>query len=82
MAYDIAIRNYVAHTYPGRAVLLRSSECAPGIYDDADRGWSGMLAGGLEIHEIPGDHMSMVYEPNVRKVAERLTQCLKEARLD
>ena len=82
MAYDIAIRNYVAHTYPGRAVLLRSSECAPGIYDDTDRGWSGMLAGGLEIHEIPGDHMSMVYEPNVRKVAERLTQCLKEARLD
>ena len=82
MAYDIAIRNHVANKYPGRAVLLRSSECAPGIYNDAARGWTGVLADGLEIYEIPGDHMSMLYEPHVRKVAERLSECLREAQLD
>ena len=82
MAYDIAIRNHVAHKYPGRGVLLRSSECAPGIYNDAARGWTGVLADGLEIHEITGDHMSMLYEPHVRKVAERLTECLRKAQLD
>ena len=82
MAYDIAIRNHVANKYPGRAVLLRSNECAPGIYNDPARGWTGVLADGLEIYEIPGDHMSMLYEPHVRKVAERLSECLREAQVD
>jgi thioesterase domain-containing protein len=69
--------------YPGRAVLLRSKEGTMGdCDDDSERGWTGMLAGGLEIHEVPGDHMTMLKEPQVRKVAERLSECLRKAQLE
>jgi hypothetical protein len=31
----------------------------------------------LEIQEVSGDHLSVLAEPNVRRVAERLTHCLR-----
>jgi thioesterase domain-containing protein len=80
--YDYALRNHMPQKYPGRAVLLRSKEGTIGDCDDSERGWTGMLAGGLEIHEVPGDHMTMLNEPQVRKVAERLTECLHKAQLE
>jgi amino acid adenylation domain-containing protein len=82
MVYDAAFGNYVAQTYRGRGVLLRSKEAKAGVYDSADRGWTGMFAGGLEIHEVPGDHLSMLHEPHVRTLAECLNECLREPQLN
>ncbi|NEP35277.1 MAG: hypothetical protein F6K38_28820, partial [Moorea sp. SIO3B2] len=39
-------------------------------------GWDGMAASGIEVHHIPGDHISMMLEPNVRVLAEKLKACL------
>jgi thioesterase domain-containing protein/acyl carrier protein len=79
IAYDIALLNYVPQSYRGSAVLLRSNEGSAGMHDDADRGWTGIFAGGLEIQDIPGDHETMLQEPHVRKVAACLSKCLHEA---
>jgi amino acid adenylation domain-containing protein len=81
MIYDFAFRNYVWQLYRGRGVLLRSREAKAGFYDSADRGWNEMFADGLEIHEVPGDHLTMLAEPYVRTVAERLADCLRKAQL-
>ncbi len=40
-----------------------------------DNGW-GPYADRVEVHEVPGDHDSMVLEPNVRVLAQRLRACL------
>jgi len=37
------------------------------------------VQGGVEVIRIPGDHVHMVQEPNVRIVAEKLRQCLASA---
>ena len=82
MAYDFAFRNHEVQPYRGRGVLLRAREAKAGFYDAADRGWSEIFDGGLEIHEIPGDHLTMLDESYVQEVAERLRECLQAAQLD
>jgi len=82
MVYDNALRNHMPQIYPGRAVLLRSTGGTIGDCDDSERGWTGMFADGLEIHEVPGDHLTMLDEPHVRAVSERLTECLNKAQLE
>jgi thioesterase domain-containing protein len=35
-------------------------------------GWQGFTTGGLEIREIPGGHLTMTAQPNVRVLADYL----------
>jgi hypothetical protein len=34
---------------------------------------------GVEVHEIPGDHINIIKEPHVRTLAEKLNECLESA---
>ena len=43
-----------------------------------DNGWSPYCR-DIEVYEMPGDHDSMVLEPNVRVMAEQLRACIDEA---
>ena len=43
-----------------------------------DNDWSGW-APNLQVFEVPGDHDSMVLEPNVRVLAARMKACIKAA---
>jgi acyl transferase domain-containing protein/thioesterase domain-containing protein len=43
-----------------------------------DNGWSRYVP-EVEIHEVPGDHDSMVLEPNVRTMGARLRKAIKAA---
>ena len=46
------------------------------VYEDND--WSPWMP-GLSVHEVPGDHDSMVLEPNVRVMASKLKTLISEA---
>ncbi|HCQ64034.1 MAG TPA: polyketide synthase [Rhodobacteraceae bacterium] len=68
-----------------RPPLMARWEVAPGRlvgkdkhYMFRDNGWT-RHAPQLTIHEVPGDHDSMVLEPNVRVLAARLKQVLERA---
>jgi amino acid adenylation domain-containing protein len=80
--YDAAFREYMPEVFPGRGVLLRSKVPKATCYNDADRGWSDMFMKGLEVHEVTGDHRTMLQEPYVRDVATRLNECLRTARIE
>ncbi len=41
-----------------------------------DLGWGGLAEGGVEVDEIPGDHYSILREPNVQALADRLRETL------
>ncbi|MGB5810992.1 MAG: hypothetical protein WBG86_10715 [Polyangiales bacterium] len=43
-----------------------------------DNGWSPYCT-EVEVHEMPGDHDSMVLEPNVRVMADQLRACIQRA---
>jgi surfactin family lipopeptide synthetase A len=71
-----AFHRYEPQPYPGKIVLLQSSDWPAGEYFDFKLGWAGQV-GELEFHRIPGDHPSMFTEPNVNLVAEKLCGHLK-----
>ncbi|NEO09751.1 SDR family oxidoreductase [Moorena sp. SIO3I8] len=79
---DIQNANYetqpseLSSVYPGKITLFRAKQQPPGHYHDPLNGWDGMAASGIEVHHIPGDHISMMLEPNVRVLAEKLKACL------
>src|SRR5262249_19625686 len=54
-----AARKYVPQVYPGKATLFRSAVQPRGIYLDPTLGWDGLVAGGLEIYEVPGQHAAI-----------------------
>jgi thioesterase domain-containing protein len=68
----LALRGYTPTSYPGRAVVFR----AVGHEEERDPipGWGGLLTGGLAVETLPGDHWSLLHEPQVRFLAERLTK--------
>ncbi|HYO62019.1 MAG TPA: amino acid adenylation domain-containing protein [Pyrinomonadaceae bacterium] len=74
---------YRPRDYGARVKLFRARERAPGdSADDAAR-WETVTSGGLELYDAPGGHYTMLREPHVRALAERLkasARRLEEAR--
>jgi hypothetical protein len=35
-----------------------------------------LATGGIEVHEIPGNHFNIIKEPHVAELARKLTDCL------
>jgi thioesterase domain-containing protein len=67
-----ALVRYVPGPYGGRVTLFRASQTAVPASAGSAGGWGRQVAGGVEEHELPGDHHSILQEPEVRTLAERL----------
>ena len=72
-----ALRAYVPRVYPGRLTLFRARRQGFGTQRDPTLGWAPLVAGGIDIREIPGDHGSCCREPDVEGLVEQLRQCLR-----
>jgi thioesterase domain-containing protein len=73
-----AMRNYVPQIYRGRIVLFNAIDNPANSSQDPSKGWNVLAAGGVDIHELPGDHFSIVREHHVRSLAERLADCISK----
>ncbi len=77
-----ALDEYIFQVYPGRITLLRTDDenrCeAVGEQYDPQFGW-GDIVGELDMHYIPGSHLSVMEEPYVQILAEKLKGCLEKA---
>ncbi len=70
---------YRPQVYPGEMTLFRATIQPMGIREDETLGWQRYVAGEIEIHEVEGHHGSIVAEPYVRKLAEKLADCIASA---
>ena len=70
-----ATRRYVPKPYSGPIALMRAS-AGPANYPDPRLGWRELVGDGLEVHTVPGDHITMLAEPHIQVLAERLAACL------
>ncbi|HET9210755.1 MAG TPA: condensation domain-containing protein, partial [Thermoanaerobaculia bacterium] len=86
-----AAERYKVSPYPGRITLLRASlvdteairELPPErrrIHEDPTYGWDAVAEGGVEVHTVPGSHLTMIEAPHVETLAEVMTTCI--ARVD
>jgi amino acid adenylation domain-containing protein len=73
---------YVAQPYPGRVILFRASdtgeesESAFEPNDDPFNGWSELALGGIQVHDVPGDHNAVLGREQARYLGEKLRACL------
>jgi len=74
-----ALRDYVPRAYGGRITMFKAAQPESRCPRDPVPGWMSLTAGGLEIHEVPGTHLTMVFEPHARTLAEQLASRLDEA---
>jgi aspartate racemase len=81
-ACAVAEQRYQPQVFPGRVVLFRASEKALRGLDDAHGGWRKYAAGGMEVHEIDGDHGNILNEPQVRQLAVEIRARLEKAQLE
>jgi thioesterase domain-containing protein len=85
-----ALRDYVPGPYGGTLTVFRSTDDAgaaeyaqllqPGRErPEAMQAWQAFAAGGVDLVEVPGDHITMLTEPHVAVLGQRLTACLTRA---
>ncbi|MFO8039260.1 MAG: amino acid adenylation domain-containing protein [Sodalinema sp.] len=67
--------------YSGKITLFRAMErqAEVGTEIDPQYGWGELAVGGLEIYDIPGDHLLMLQEPNVQVLAEKIKELMQQS---
>ncbi|MEA3226782.1 MAG: thioesterase domain-containing protein, partial [Planctomycetota bacterium] len=71
-ALELARDAYKPKTYSGRVIFLQIRQNL-----DVPKIWESLITGGMEVHEVPGDHKTLLRGSSVQALAERLTECLK-----
>ena len=69
---------YQPQPYPGTVTLYRAEQQPLGINPDPTLGWGTVGIENLVIHEVPGHHGSILFEPRVEKMAEIVSNYLDD----
>ena len=78
-ANTLAARRYITQPYAGKVTLLLAAEHSVSTKAALRRIWSTIALGGLEAHEVPGDHVTLIEPPHSKILAQRLRECLDAA---
>jgi amino acid adenylation domain-containing protein len=68
----LAANKFVPKPYGGGALVVRAGERYLDAYDDYLLGWQTVVRGPIECFEIEGDHMSILEQPAVQLLANKL----------
>jgi thioesterase domain-containing protein len=74
-----AALNYVPQVYPNPITLLRTSVESSIAHQDPTLGWSKLAGENVEVHWVPGNHLTMLRKPHVHVLAEQLRACIEKA---
>lgn len=75
-----SLNRYVPTRWSGRVVHIWAEERPRGRYCDPQFVWGGLSPHGFEFYEVPGDHLTMLDEPAVARVAMALEGELQRAK--
>ncbi|MFN6563916.1 MAG: amino acid adenylation domain-containing protein [Nostoc sp. ChiSLP01] len=71
--------------YSGQIKFFKASEIdavsniKSEIFQEIELGWNKFSAQPLDVHYVPGNHLSILNEPHVRFLAEQLKICIEQA---
>ncbi len=74
----LAAANYTPRVYHGRVSLFTATGDLNAV-NDLQEGWSTLASLGVEVYEIPGDHINIIKEPHVRTLAKKLSECMERS---
>lgn len=73
-----AFRRYTPSVYSGRIIYFWAKDTKSKYYSYGRQwGWRRLAGGGLDFYSVPGDRATMMREPNVRVVGEKLRALLR-----
>jgi thioesterase domain-containing protein/acyl carrier protein len=67
-----ALWTYQPHPIRSRITLLRAADSPVAQGGDPTLGWESLAGGGIDLFLVPGDHYTMIREPNVPILAQQL----------
>jgi thioesterase domain-containing protein/acyl carrier protein len=70
---------YEPPAYPHALTVFRATRFAGKRGKDPTMGWRMLAAGGVEVHEIPGEHLTLLRRPHVQVLGAKLSACLDAA---
>jgi len=70
-----AFFNYHARPYSGRITVFRSTE---GGDTQPDLGWGQLASGGVDTFDVPGDHHTVMHNPNVEVLGQFLREHIRQ----
>jgi acyl transferase domain-containing protein/thioesterase domain-containing protein len=76
-----ALNCYIPQSYSGRVILFKATNSSQSInfeYTPVEAEWKKYVGDSLEIHEIHGDHLSILKEPLVQSLSEKLIYCIDQ----
>ncbi|HYP26767.1 MAG TPA: amino acid adenylation domain-containing protein [Blastocatellia bacterium] len=73
-----AVSNYSPGRTVCRIALMKAGERISDGPQEPAMGWDELNENGVEVLEVPGNHFTMIHEPQVRSMAERLKSCIDE----
>ena len=73
--YGRAKRHYRLRTYPGTVILFIPKDSS----ENSQSNWDGLAERGLEIFEVPGNHIDVLEETHVQEWAKMLKTLLERA---
>jgi phthiocerol/phenolphthiocerol synthesis type-I polyketide synthase E len=71
-----ALYSYVPRPAPIRVVLFRARERDAWTVSTPEQGWPSLALGGLDVYDVPGNHITMNQAPHVQAIADRLHEYL------
>jgi len=66
--YDRAAMSYTARPYKGKLTVFKAEHS----WGPNEMGWESLAKGGLDVRIVPGDHYTVIEEPNVGQLAKEI----------
>jgi amino acid adenylation domain-containing protein len=70
-----ATYRYVPQPYPHQLTLFKATEQPDSLQHEPTLNWN-LLANNIQLHHVPGNHLSLLKQPHVQTLAQQLRQCL------
>ena len=67
-----ALSKYKPQVYPGNIIFFHAKEAHPMFAKNPEQAWVDLAANGLEVINVPGNHITMNATPHVQVIADRL----------
>jgi len=73
-----ARRNYCPAVFPGKIVMFRALDQEEYAGESYELGWEGLTGRGIEIYPVPGNHKTIMQEPQIMELAFQLKKVIQK----
>ncbi|MBL9152512.1 MAG: amino acid adenylation domain-containing protein, partial [Verrucomicrobiales bacterium] len=78
-AHERAMESYSPGPFDGRLTLFRATMGGDKFEIGYDYGWESLVHGGLDIIDVPGNHVSLFHDENIEGVSAAFREALQAA---